>query len=298
MTDTAALARLEARVGHPGDRWEALHSRVSGDAIRQFAAVRDEWLELMWCLDAYRTAALCPRGMGNPDVGEQRRLDAVYRGKGNWFSTLCVALLENATSQRLGSRSNVQGFSQLHQIDIAWPARRRDVHICAEAKMVGAPPQPTSGARKARADFASRRKELKFSATDLKLYRRDRQTRIDHWGHWRNRANPRVFLLWGARLAAEAGEQVSELISEGTALQNTYMDGVGLFAWELKPAGDGYNAVSIPPGSGVHSLDDMLHFIAAEINETARAHNGEPEPVAPPSRAAEESLGYDPEATD
>lgn len=293
MTDEAELTRLEARVGHPGDKWEALHSRITGGAIHQFAAIQKDWLDLMWALDSYRMAGVCPRGMGNQDLTEQRRLDAVYRGKGNWFSTLCVALLENATSQRLGSRNNVQGFSQSHQIDIAWPARRRDVHICAEAKVAGAPPQPTSGPRKARADFASRRKELKFSATDLKLYRRDRETRIDHWGHWRNRANPRTFLLWGARLATEEGEAISELIGEGTALQNTYLDGVGLFAWKLNRAGDGYVEVRVPPGSGIHSLDDLLHFIANEINATAHQHGGEPEPVEPPARAAEESPDYD-----
>lgn len=294
MTTEDALNKLEATVGHPADRWADLHDRVSSEGLTQFSSVSDDWLGLMWCLDSYRTAGICPRGMGNAKVkNDRRRLDAVYRGKGNWFSTLCVSLLENATHQRLGSRNNVQGFSQTHQIDIAWPAREIDVHVCAEAKVSGAPPQSDSGARTARADFASRRKELKFSATDLKLYRRDRETRIEHWGHWRNSASPRTFLLWGARLSAEVGESVEDLIHEGVALRNTYLDGVGLFAWQLRPSGVGYESVTVPPASGVPSLDDTLYFISTEISATAQAHGGEPEPVRPSSRAAETSAGYE-----
>lgn len=285
---TASHERLEHLHGHPGHMWAKLNHRVSEDRIISFQDVQNDWLNLMWSLDAYRTAAICPHDMGKKSLSEQRRLDAVYRGKGNWFASLCASLLANATDERIGSRTNVQGFSQTHQIDIAWPARTRDVHVCAEAKVAGAPPQPTSGARKARADFASRRKELKFSATDLKLYRRDRETRIDHWGHWRKSANPKTFLLWGARLASEKGESIRDLVREGTALENTYLDGVGLLAWMPDTINSRYESVQITPGSGIRSLDDMLHFISAEITHTARQHGGEPAPIEPPSRAVEE----------
>ena len=37
-------------------------------------------------------------------------------------------------------------------------------------------------------DLSNRRKELKFAATDLKLYRRQQETSIDHWGVWRERS--------------------------------------------------------------------------------------------------------------
>jgi hypothetical protein len=36
-------------------------------------------------------------------------------------------------------------------------------------------------ARKAMSDFTNRSKELKFAVTDLKLYRRQQSTRIQHW---------------------------------------------------------------------------------------------------------------------
>jgi hypothetical protein len=293
VTSEQERARLEDRVGHPGDRWDALHDRVVAESIRSFTAIQRDWLDLMWCLDAYRSTGIAPRGMGNPGVtDEQRRLDAIYRGKGNWFSTLCASLLENATEQRIGSRSKVQGFSQQHQIDIAWPARYRDVHVCAEAKVSGAPPQATSGARRAAADFASRRKELKFAATDLKLWRRDLETRIDHWGHWRQHANPRTFVLWGARLAVEQGETLADLVREGVALTNTYLDGVGIFAW--RPGGnEGYAAVPVTPSTGIESLDAVLHHIATEINTTAQAHGGTPAVETPPARAAEEDVPYE-----
>ncbi|MDP9480403.1 MAG: hypothetical protein M3R38_32870 [Actinomycetota bacterium] len=43
------------------------------------------------------------------------------------------------------------------------------------------------------ADFSNRRKELKFAATDLKLYRRQRSTRIQHWDTWRQRQPPSTY---------------------------------------------------------------------------------------------------------
>ena len=79
------------------------------------------------------------------------------------------------TTSQLASRSHVMGFSQTHQIDIAWPAR--DVKplvaplICCEAKLTGAPPYEGNDGRGATDDWSNRRKERKFQATDLKLYR-------------------------------------------------------------------------------------------------------------------------------
>jgi len=93
-------------------------------------------------------------------------------------------------------------------------------------------------------DFSNRRKELKFAATDLKLYRRQQATRIEHWGVWRRNALPLTFFLWAARLRepAEPGvtdrsrwveDRIEALVREATALVDTYLDGAGIYAWKL-----------------------------------------------------------------
>jgi hypothetical protein len=44
MADDAAA--LEAQVGHPGDKWDALKNRVQAENIRSFAEVEKAWLDL------------------------------------------------------------------------------------------------------------------------------------------------------------------------------------------------------------------------------------------------------------
>jgi len=127
MPPGRSAADLEREVGHPEERWRALIESVPGRAVSRFVDVERDWLDLMWCLDAYRIESVCPRGVGRREVSEARRLDAFYRGKGNWFATLLAALLEEQTGhdERLAPRSQVEGFSQDHQIDIAWPHRKQ-----------------------------------------------------------------------------------------------------------------------------------------------------------------------------
>src|SRR5579862_7086114 len=117
---TDIARELEQRVGHPGELLEALKERVQSDGIRRFTDVQDEWLKLMWSLDAYRVSGIPPRGMGKQGSTPQKRLEAVYRSKGNWFAELLALLLQNRTSLRIAPRQKVQGFSQTHQIDVAW----------------------------------------------------------------------------------------------------------------------------------------------------------------------------------
>jgi len=123
MPASRTAADLEREVGHPGERKRALIESVPAAAITRFADVERDWLDLMWCLDAYRRASVCPRSMGNPDVSERDRLAAVYRFKGNWFATLVAALLEEQTGhdEILAPRSNVDGFSQEHQGGVPVP---------------------------------------------------------------------------------------------------------------------------------------------------------------------------------
>lgn len=268
-------------MGSPAAKWEQLKADVQDSSIRRFADVQESWLDLMWTVDAYRTAGVVPDGF--KDGG------AFNRGKGNWFAELIALLLQNRTHHHIGARQKVTGFSQFHQIDIAWPARGEDPLVCCESKVTGGPAYGNRPARPSRADFSNRRKELKFAATDLKLYRRQDDTKIGHWNVWRRDARPRAYFLWAARL--EPGkDSVEKLVSEARALIDTYLDGAGLFAWE--PGGEGYVHVPVPGRERVTSLDDVLASIASEIEALVGADGRPPAPVRPPKRTVKgEGLG-------
>lgn len=275
MTDAEDLER---EVGNPAAKWDELKARVQAEAIHQFADVEEAWLDLMWTLDAYRVAQILPAGF--KDFG------AFNRGKGNWFAELLSLLLHNRTHHRIAARQRVRGFSQHHQIDIAWPARGEDPLVCCESKVTGAPAFGSTPARGAISDFSNRRKELKFAATDLKLYRRQQRTAIEHWDVWRQRERPKAYFLWAARL--EPGkDRIATLVREARDLIDTYLDGAGLFAWQPNQAGDGYEPVPLPSGERVTSLDDVLYRIASEIKALVDDKGRPPPPVRPEQTAIE-----------
>jgi hypothetical protein len=286
--------KLEATVGHPGDKCDALLDRVQHQRIRRFADVATDWLDVIWTLDAYRVSGIPPRGMGD-STNPNERLAAVYRGKGHWFARLLAALLEHHTAQRVAPKIRVKGSSQFHQVDLAWPERQEDPLMCAETKVTGAPAHGSYPERGAMSDFANRRKELTFAATDLKLYRRDLQTAIRHWGAWRETATPKAHFMWAARrrrgkertlksgeTRASGRDEISRLIEE--AQVSTYLEGAGIFAWQLRADGLGYEEVLLPPHSRVTALDDVLYKIASQI--VAMAPKGRtPAPIRPSKRA-------------
>jgi hypothetical protein len=283
-----AAAELEREVGHPGELWAELQRRVQDEAITQFARVEADWLELMWSIDAFRIAGIPPRGMGRDELDAGPRLAAIYRTKGNWFATLIALLLQNRTHQRIQPRTKVHGFSQMHQIDVAWPIRDEDPLICAETKVTGAPAYGRTPVRSALADFSNRRKELKFAATDLKLFRRQQETSITHWGVWRENAPPKTYFLWAARLKTEGArsrDSIDRLIAEATALSNSYLDGTGLVAWRANALGRGYEAVELPAAARVTNLDDILYRIQSEISLLLGPAGHTPPPVVPQVRA-------------
>jgi hypothetical protein len=301
MSSDPDALMLERKVGHPEQRLRTLLAHVADNGVRQFADVQDEWLELMWCLDAYRRFGVVPRGMGS-SKNTSERLGAIYRGKGNWFAELLAALLANRTSQRVAPVVEVQGFSQVHQVDLAWPDRGEDPLVCAETKVTGAPAYGQYPERGAMADFTNRRKELKFAATDLKLFRRDRETAIEHWDEWREASPPRTYFLWAARLRRGkvktskrgqgrrvGGDDIVRLAYEADALVKTYLDGAGLFGWRINEAGTGYEAVPLAASERVTQLDDVLHKIGSQIKRLAREQGGAPAPVTPSVRAVEPS---------
>ncbi|MEX8033079.1 hypothetical protein AB6V29_08630 [Microbacterium sp. 20-116] len=294
--DPDRQAALEEAVGHPGDRYRDLLGRINDDQIRSFSTVERDFLDLMWCLDRYRVAGILPRFMGREKGANGRRLtpeqqlEGVYRSEGNWFATVLTEILGQMTTSPLASRKDVWGFSQPHQIDIAWPARDEeplpDALICCETKLSGSPAYGSYNARGAFADWPNRRKELKFQATDLKLYRNAHDTQIDNWDVWRQSAPPRVYSLWGARLTAK--DKIDKMIKEAEILTATYSDGVGIYAYRESESGDRYDPAFVAKGvpGRVTSLDSVLSKIAAEIRAIIRDNgNSVPAPISSPSHA-------------
>jgi hypothetical protein len=258
-------AELEEEIGHPQELWEQMIERVQDAGIRNFSEVAEEFLGLMWCLDRYRVADAPPKGMGKLDRPFGSRMDGIYRGKGNWFAILLGLLLDNRTGQKIRSISRIKGYSQVHQVDLAWPDRDVAPVVCAESKVTGGPAYRQYPARGAMNDWPNRRKELKFAATDLKLWRRDQSRKIGHWARWRANASPQAYMLWGARLREK--DSIERMISETEALLATYLDGAGILAWQEKESKDGYRIVELPAGSRVEGLDDALWRIESEIED-------------------------------
>ena len=274
---------IEEQVGHPGDKWDALKDRIQSEAISRFSDIQQDWLDLMWTLDTYRREGVPPTRMGRPENPPAARISAISRGKGNWFAAIVALLLENQTTQRIGPRTRVQGFSQIHQIDAAWPDRDIDPLICAETKVTGGPPYGSHGARGAMSDWSNRRRELKFVATDLKLNRRGMETRIEHWDVWRSRQPPKMYFLWAARL--RPSDSITKMVSEVRSLVDTYLDSAGVFGWQEAADGSAYEMVPLPLTARVSNLDDVLYRIATEVRSMAGPNNEPPPPVRPPTRS-------------
>lgn len=264
---------LEDRVGSPLDLWNALKERIQQEDIKRFSDVACDFLSVLWCLDQYKIHGLSPRDMG-------KDLNGAYRMKGNWFADLISLLLVNQTASPLAPRSNIQGFSQTHQIDIAWPIQQQAPLVCVETKVMGGPPVGRTTARAATADWTNRRKELKFQATDLKLFRRQAATHIDHWDNWRKTAPPSVYFLWCARMKPVA-DKLDKMVREVRALTETYLDGAGIFAYRANNADNGYEIVPIPWADRVVDLDDLVHRIANQINDLAASGAAAESDVAP-----------------
>lgn len=268
---------LEDRLGHPLRKWEELKAVVQHENIKVFSEIAPDFLDVLWCLDMYRVAGVPPSGMGNESQSDGQRLSGAYRMKGGWFAELVSLILENQTDSPLAPRSRVQGFSQTHQIDVAWPAARNAPLVCVETKVMGGPPYGGQAARAATSDWTNRRKELKFQATDLKLYRREQRQKIDHWDRWRKVAPPSVYFMWCARMS-EPRDNLDRMVAEVRALTETYLDGAGIFAYRDNGFGR-YEVVDIPWKDRVVDLSDLIHSISDEINEQSDAGvPADPEP--------------------
>lgn len=272
---------VEERWGNPRVLWAELVELVQERAIRDFSTVADPWLEFIWCLDQYRIADAPPAGMGDLTKPFNQRIDGIYRSKGNQFSTLLSLLLQNRTGETIRSRSKIKGFSQNHQIDLAWPDRRIAPIVCAESKLTGGPAYRGYRGRGAMDDWTNRRKELKFSATDLKLSRRAQTEQIGHWDVWRQSALPKTFLLWGATLSDRDNPQ--RMVNEIATIVATYLDGAGIVAWRERQQEDGYELADLPSTPSVETIDIALWRIESEISKSVASGTlaEEPESSAP-----------------
>lgn len=282
---------IEALVGNPITLWEALKQRVQDEVLKRFEDVQDDWLRFMWALDAFRSNNVLPLGAPEKSIG------AHYRKKGDRFAELAMLLLQNRTDQPVGARVGVEGFSQNHQIDVAWPARKHDPLVCAETKVTGAPATDKKPIRSARLDWSNRRKELKFAATDLKLFRRQQETSIEHWGVWRTSAPPKTYFLWAARLKSgqrRGNDSIEALCRETQAVVDTYLDGAGLFAWGVDDSQQRYEPVPLPQWARSLRLDDVLYRMESEIKILAGPTGRAPEPVVPEDQTVDpDSLAPD-----
>ena len=278
-------ARVEALIGNPKTKFDLLCQRIKlGE--RTFQAIEADFLDLIWTMDTYRREQVVPRGMVSAKMSMEpadKQLEGIYRGKGNYFSTVVALIVGEMTTSPLASRRDVQGFSQPHQIDIAWPAYDMDPIlgplICCEAKLTGAPPYPGNKGRGAMSDWSNRRKELKFQATDLKLARQAANTAIHNWDLWRKTAPPSVYSLWAARLSPK--DEVAKMVEEARILAETYTNGVGIYAFQENATATGYEPTPLGKGvaSRVTSLDSVLGYIAAEIKQIMSQHGGK---IPPP----------------
>lgn len=266
--------RVEALVGIPGERLLDLKAHIQDRNVTRFQAIEPEFLALLWSIDTYRVEQVIPRAPAGAKIAgyaADQLAGGIYRKKGNFFSEVVTAILSNKAESPLAPRTQVKGFSQLHQIDIAWPAPDKGVAtepiVCCEAKLTGAPAFADTPARTVRSDWTNRRKELKFQATDLKLYRQRNTPEIRNWDHWRQKAAPKVYAIWAGRLE-ERGE-LDYMIRQARELTETYLDRVGVYGFITNEARDGYVSATDATrvAERVTSLDAVLDMIAAEIAE-------------------------------
>lgn len=270
--------RVEELVGVPGELLLDLKAHIQDRNVQRFQTIESDFLALLWCLDTYRVQQVIPRVPAGAKVSgyaPEQLAGGLYRGKGNFFSEVVTAVLSNKTDSPLAPRTKVKGFSQLHQIDIAWPAPDKGVAtepiVCCEAKITGAPAYGDTPARSVRADWTNRRKELKFQATDLKLFRERDNPTIRNWDQWRMKAAPKVYAIWAGRLEKPA--ELQYMVSQARELTETYLDRVGVYGFITNDARDGYVAATDATKvvERVTSLDTVLDLIAAEIADSRHA---------------------------
>ncbi|ARU53491.1 hypothetical protein CBR64_20725 [Cellulosimicrobium cellulans] len=268
--------RVEDLVGVPGEHLLSLKERIQDHNVTRFSVIECEFLNLLWSIDAYRVEQVIPRAPAGAKVAgysADQLAGGIYRKKGNFFSEIVTAILSNKTDSPLAPHTRVRGFSQLHRVDIAWPAPDRGVAmdpiVCCEVKLSGAPGFGDTPSRNVKSDWTNRRKELKFQAADLKLYRQRESAETWRWDQWRQRAAPRVYAIWAGRLQQPA--DLDYMLRQARELTDTYLDSVGVYGFITNDGGDGYVPVTETANVAERatSLDAVLDLVADEIADGA-----------------------------
>ena len=168
----------QGAVGH-AHRTHPEHKR---DGVR---GVRDEWLALMWCLDQYRVADAPPEGMGKRGLKYEGRMDGILPRLGQ----LVPATMPHPAAQQPHRTDateplRYQGLlaEPPDRLGLARPRRGAD-RVRREQAHRG-PAYRAAPGRGAMDDWTNRRRELKFSAADLKLAALAGE-KIGHWDVWR-----------------------------------------------------------------------------------------------------------------
>ena len=207
----------------------------------RWTQVEDLFLSAMWSFDQAFAVGLANQGDNQ-------------NGKGDFFTDLIALLLENCSGKQLHGRGAVPGLIfPKHNLDTSYP-KKGTVEILIETKVAGAPKsirnplQKNLKGRPGSSDLDKRVKEAGLKTIDLKA----------EWARnagqgggptsdllsWLRESKPRAFLFLAIRVVD--GKDLERTLFFANAA-NQMMDGVGLVAYEINPAGDGYQSCKVPP---------------------------------------------------
>ncbi|MDM7885183.1 hypothetical protein QUG92_08695 [Curtobacterium sp. RHCKG23] len=259
----------------PSQRFNELLGQVKRERVTKFSMIEEALLDWLWCVDGYRINGSVPSDFGTrrSAASEEARNGAFYRTRGDRLADVLLALLRNRCGVNLAPRSRVKGFSQEHQIDIAWSPEDgpilADPVVCCEVKILGAPSDGTKPDRSIRSDWTNRRKELKFQAADLKLFQGREDPNIRNWDQWRASVPPRVYTIWAGRIFSRTDAEY--MTDQARDLTDTYLDGVGVFPFAPNETNTAYRALN--DGRSVRGrlthVDTILDRMQADIERYA-----------------------------
>lgn len=191
-------------------------------------------------------------------------------GKGDFFNDLLVVVLEAASGKKIHSRPDIKGLSfPKHKLDIAYPDKG-PVRWTIETKATGIPKHPGNtaqehpGGRAGSADLDKRIKEAALKNIDIKG---ETARAVGKGGgatsdlsSWLKQAPPQCHLFLSVRVRDEA-DLAKTLRFAGIA--SVWFDSVGLFAYGLNGASDGYEAKELRAPQW--ELDRVLAPVATSL---------------------------------
>ncbi len=180
----------------------------------KFSSVRQEFLDLVWELDKYRTRGVIEEGQ--------------YRQKGNIWRDFVIELVKNRCGYEFMDRK-IKGLTDKHDLDLTF-IHRNTLLVAGEAKMLGSPEHKTETGemkpeRSTGIDLDKRLKEVKHTPVDLKL---SHGFNVGEWSSWKSKTVPHFYSFWASRIATR--DNVHLIIEKFTGLQK-YNNGVGVLLY-------------------------------------------------------------------